>query len=372
MLMETSSPHWHFPRPELAQAYLASFELGLSSARGLFARRRMGKTEFLIQDFIPAAEAKGYACVYVNLWDLKDDPATALVSALYKAIEPKSFAKAWERLRTPLKKIKASGKVTGFMEAGIEAELGDKGRLAGTLLMDVMAAFDKTKITVILIIDEAQVLANAENAVFAHALRAALDIRKERIKVLFAGSSEATLRRMFGRSSEPFYNWAALEPFQLLGKEFVTAMVSKVAGIARTPLSLADALAAFDELKQTPLFFRLYLDRYLTNPFEGARGALDFTKAHVFNDMGFEKQWNDLLPADQILLTMIAEGASDLQGAEARSRIGESLGLDKPVAAATPQNALRRLVDRNIVTRMDRGSYQFEDEAFADWVRHRG
>lgn len=331
----------------------------------------MGKTEFLVQDFIPAAEAKGYACVYVNLWDLKDDPATALVSSLYKAIEPRSFAKAWERLKAPLKKIKASGKVAGFAEAGIEAELSDKSRLAGTLLMDVMEAFDKTKIPVILIIDEAQVLANADNATFAHALRAALDIRKDRIKVLFAGSSETTLRRMFGRSSEPFYNWAALEPFQLLGKEFVTAMVEKVNSIARTPLPLGGALAAFDELKQTPLFFRLYLDRYLTNPFDGAEGALNFTRAHVFNDMGFEKQWNDLLPADQILLAMIAEGTSDLQGSEARRLIGASLGLEKPVAAATSQNTLRRLANKNIVTRMDRGNYQFEDEAFADWVRDR-
>jgi hypothetical protein len=37
---------WHFARPELARAYLQSFELGLTSARGLFARRRMGKSEF--------------------------------------------------------------------------------------------------------------------------------------------------------------------------------------------------------------------------------------------------------------------------------------------------------------------------------------
>ncbi|MFD2273659.1 hypothetical protein ACFS07_28480 [Undibacterium arcticum] len=81
---------------------MASFELGLSSARGLFARRRMGKTEFLVQDFIPAAEAKGYACVYVNLWDLKDDPATALVSALHKAIEPKSFAKSLGATQDPV------------------------------------------------------------------------------------------------------------------------------------------------------------------------------------------------------------------------------------------------------------------------------
>jgi hypothetical protein len=43
--------------------------------------------------------------------------------------------------------------------------------------------------------------------------------------VIFADSSEATLCRMFGRSTEPFYNWAPLEPFELLGEEFVRAMV---------------------------------------------------------------------------------------------------------------------------------------------------
>lgn len=66
--------------------------------------------------------------------------------------------------------------------------------------------FDKSRDIIILIIDEAQVLAYEENSKFAHALRAALDIRKEHIKVIFAGSSENTLRKMFGMPSEPFYN----------------------------------------------------------------------------------------------------------------------------------------------------------------------
>ncbi len=369
--MIASTPQqWHFPRPALTQAYLASLNLGLSSARGLFARRRMGKTEFLVQDFMPAARAGGYTCAYANLWELKTDPATALVSGLHKAIEPKSFAKIWERLNTPISTIKASGKVTGLAEAGVEADFEKRQNVAGTLLMEAMTAFDKSRKRVVLIIDEAQVLASAENSVFAHALRAALDIRKERLKVLFAGSSETTLRRMFGRASEPFYNWAALEPFPLLGREFVESMVDKVAEISRAPLPLMDALAAFDALKQTPLFFRDYLDRYLTHPFEGSQSALDFTKAKVFNDGEFEKQWMDLLPADQLLLLFIARGTTDLQGADVRAAVGTSLGLEKPVTASAVQNSLRRLTDKNVVTRIDRGTYCLEDEAFADWVRH--
>ena len=62
--------NWHYARPELAKKYLDLFEIGLTSARGLFARRRMGKTEFLKKDFIPAAEKKGYVVVYTNLWEL--------------------------------------------------------------------------------------------------------------------------------------------------------------------------------------------------------------------------------------------------------------------------------------------------------------
>jgi predicted transcriptional regulator len=46
------------------------------------------------------------------------------------------------------------------------------------------------------------------------------------------------------------------------------------------------------------------------------------------------------------------------------------LGLEKPVTASAVQNALRRLADKNVVTRVDRGAYRFEDEAFAEWVQH--
>jgi len=368
MLKQTNQ--WHFARPKLAHAYIQSFELGLSSARGLFARRRMGKTEFLKQDFIPAAEAVGYVAVYVNLWDMRSDPAQALIAAFFQAVEPKGYAKIWEKLKQPVKKVKASGKVHGIGEGAIEADLfDDKTAMAGTMLMEAMRVFDKRKLKVVLIIDEAQVLAHESNADFAHALRAALDIRKERIKVLFAGSSEGTLRRMFGRASEPFYNWAALEPFELLGRDFVESMVEKVAMIAKTPLEVTHALQAFDELQRTPEFFRNYLDRYLTNPFDGAQGALDHTKGRVFNTDNFQRQWNDLLPTDRVVLSLVAAGITDIYGKEAKKQMGEDLGLGQPMENSAVQNSLRRMGEKTLVTKIQRGQYQLEDEAFAEWIR---
>ena len=83
--------NWHYARPDLAHKYLNLFDIGLTSAKCLFARRRMGKTEFLKQDFIPAAKEAGYIVVYSNLWELEIDPATALAYEFYKVVEPKGF-----------------------------------------------------------------------------------------------------------------------------------------------------------------------------------------------------------------------------------------------------------------------------------------
>jgi hypothetical protein len=355
--MTKNTDNWHFARPALAEAYLKLFDLGLTAARGLFARRRMGKTEFLKKDFIPVAQAHGYVVAYTNLWDLEMDPATALISEFTRAIKSKKLS----HFKLPIKKITASGKILGIGAGSVEADLTEEKKITGTLLMEAMRAFDRTKIKMILVIDEAQVLAYAENSHFAHALRAALDIRKERIKVIFAGSSEATLRRMFGVSSEPFYNWAPLEPFELLGENFVAAMVDRVNNISKFPLALKDALIAFTELKNTPEFFRRYIEHYLSNPMDGSQAALTATKSKVFNDDSFKRQWDALLPADKVVLSMVAKDITDLYGKAMMQQLGNK---------NTIHNAIRRLTDKNIITKIQYGVYQFEDEAYADWVRH--
>ena len=87
---KTAVDAWHFARPELAEAYLNAFALGLTAARGLFARRRMGKTEFLCKDLLPAAAEKEYLVAYTNLWDTTT-PDIAIVSALAQALEPRGL-----------------------------------------------------------------------------------------------------------------------------------------------------------------------------------------------------------------------------------------------------------------------------------------
>lgn len=365
--MLEKTDRWHYARPALARKYITAFELGLVSARGLFARRRMGKTQFLVKDLIPAAREAGFVAAYANLWANRTHPDRAIVAAVDKATAPGGLAKLLDEFKRPVKSVKASASLLGA-EAGVETELTDSTTPLHTRLALALQRLDKSEKTLLLVLDEAQVLARNDHADFTHALRAELDTRKENVKVIFAGSSEATLRRMFGKPSEPFYNWAALEPFELLGRAFVDSMVERVNEVTRFELRLEDALQAFDALNSTPEFFRGFLGRYLENPEDGPAEALALTQRRVFADISFLKQWQALKPADQEVLRLLAHGVLDLHSQSALQRLGEALGLGKPALMSTVQNALRRLLAEDILARLSQGRYRFEDEAFEAWI----
>ncbi len=232
-------------------------------------------------------------------------------------------------------------------EGSLEAEVGGTEAAATPRLTELIRGFDKPNRRMLLVLDEAQVLAESAHTDLAHSLRASLDGRKQNIKVVFAGSSEATLCRMFGRTTEPFCNWAPLEPFELLGEEFVRAMVAKVNRLSRYPLAQKNALSAFSSLKRTPEFFRRYLSRYLTYADLGTKAALLDTEAHVFNDANFVTTWHRLLPADRELLPLIVSGITDLFSESSRRR-----------------------QDADLVLRMDYGDYRVQDDALAEWLRN--
>jgi len=359
---------WHFPRPELAEGYLSAFDLKLSSARGLFARRRMGKTEFLQQDLLPAARERGYLVAYTNLWDNRSHPDVALVSALVGALAPQGMKAVLAGLGRPVRKLKAGAKIPGGVEGSIEAELGAVGEKTSALT-EVLTQLDRQKNPLLLVIDEAQVLARADHSDFAHALRAALDVRKGRIKVIFAGSLEPTLREMFARASEPFYNWAALEPFPLLGDEFVDFTIKLMNSMARHHLTREQGKLAFAELHHTPEFFKRFVERYMLYQVQGPEAALTHTKESVFSDEQFLKQWADLNPADQAIILLIARDENDLHSAVGLERLTQMLGTK--ANKSTAAHALRRLQAENMVTRLAIGEYRVEDEAFAEWLRRR-
>ncbi|HEV2444055.1 MAG TPA: hypothetical protein VGT07_16145 [Steroidobacteraceae bacterium] len=258
----------------------------------------------------------------------------------------------------------------GMAEGSLEAELEHDMAQRNSPLSTMIRGFNHRGKRLLLVLDEAQVLAERGHADLAHALRASLDSRKQSIKVVFAGSSEATLRRMFGRQRAPFYNWAPLEPFQLLDADFVRGMTRMVNRLSRYTLEESEAFAAFDVLKRTPEFFRRYLDRYLAYAHLGSAAALEHTRAHVFNDENFARTWGQLRPPDREVLKLIAAGEStDLFSERTRKRLSRALRLPKLVSPRAMQGFLQRLEREELVIRVERGEYALQDEVLLEWLR---
>lgn len=360
---------WHFARPELARHYLNAFNIGLVSGLALYARRRHGKTEFLTRDLTPCAQDLGIAVGYCNLWQGEGDPAEVIAQAVLEMAAPrKTMARIKAKLRVPVHKLKITGKAIGLGEGGAEVDFGARGAGERKKLPAAFAHFDTCPNLGLLLIDEAQVLADNVYQPVEKALRALLDTRKDRIKVVFTGSSEDRLRQMFAAEGRAFYNWASVEPLPLLGTEFALDLLQRANRLTTIPIPQPEGLRAFEDLNRVPELYRRFLSQYLAHPFEGAQAAVDHCRRSIYSDQGFAKRWADMLPADRLILKMVAAEHGDLHGEASLQLLGEQLGLGKPADRGVPQNALRRLRGKQILIAVGNGRYRFEDDTFREWV----
>ena len=71
-----------FHRAELADQILGTLAHGPAQALSIFAPRRAGKTEFLVQDLAPNAEAKGHGVIYASFWQAPLSPLAVLLHVL--------------------------------------------------------------------------------------------------------------------------------------------------------------------------------------------------------------------------------------------------------------------------------------------------
>jgi len=366
----TRSPSdWHFPRPLLAKHYLDAFDLGLVSAYALFARRRMGKTEFLVRDLAPAANRSGYAVGYCNLWQEDDSPLSALVDALAQMADRRKLTgKIRSKLASHVSRVALSGRAAGLAEGSAEVELRVPQSEGVARLRQAFKTFDESRNRGLLLMDEAQVLADARHESVEKALRALLDTRKDRIKVVFTGSSEDRLRQMFGVERKAFFNWAYVEPMPLLGEEFALELTRRANSLTTMPLPEDRSLRVFGALHGIPELFRRFLAQYLANPFEGVEAAVEACRQSLYTEEGFARVWNRMALADRLLLQLVAQEQPDLHGVSAREWLGHRMQLGRAASRSIPQNALRRLRDRQILIPVELGKYRFGDEVFRDWI----
>jgi len=172
----TTDP-WHYSRLPLAEQIVSLLASGLSSALVFFAPRRMGKTEFLLKDIQPLAQKQGWHTFYFSFLDTSSEAKIAFTIALEQfaaAIHAIPKGKKHQTIK------KLDGKVMGF-HAGIEWTDAKGAQMTMKAIMDQLAQKGK----ILLLMDEVQTLGkHVENKDFVAALRTALDIHKDHIKVL--------------------------------------------------------------------------------------------------------------------------------------------------------------------------------------------
>lgn len=373
MVNRTDEIAWHYPRTDLARSYLDTLRAGLISSLVLFAPRRKGKTEFLLQDLLPAAEAAGYTTVYCSMWQNRSDPLAALLLALTSASKPKTLGrKLHDKLFRPLKKTSLELTAGQFGSLKAEAEFNPRsadGQSQLQRLPEVLdAVVDASKGKVLLAIDEVQHLAKPEFEELVAALRTALDVRKKNVKTIFTGSSRNRLQAMFSQIKAPLFQFSQSTDFPDLGEGFVAFMTDAFARATGRVIPAADAAAAFATLGSTPGLFHDAVERLMkpggVDIGKVARAVLEESR----DASGYVQRLLELRPLDREVLRAILT-RMPLYSEETRRRLAQAVGIEgEALGTRQVQVVVERLVAEQVIFSSQRGIYEIEDEQLARWL----
>lgn len=356
---------WHYPRTTLATQIIAMFDSGLSSSFIFFAPRRMGKTEFLRKDIQPIAEASGWNVFYFSFLDAADNPTVKFRRTLVQYLNSHGIM---GRIKNAAKKIAKVSAGVSNVSAGLEfnkaesIDLVDIKELLGTL-----AKSEKT----LLLMDEVQALAlNDKNDVFVASFRTALDMYKDNLKVIFTGSSQAGLRKMFSQAKAPFFHFGQNLTFPELDRGFTDHLSRVFTAVTAREINDQGLWEAFTAMNKVPLLARSLVERMALNPNLTIDEAKNELNAEIFGNREFKEQWESLSEIEQFILKEIAHGAEHIFSADSRLNFALKLNL-QDISVPMLQSSIKKLLRKGIIGKAeDRAGYFVDDPNFKNWLLH--
>lgn len=356
---------WHYPRDELTERVMSAFDQGISDTLTLFAPRRMGKTEFVRYDLIPEAAKRGYVPVYVSFWDNPDDPASALLLSIKTTLKERNWWKRFSRAQFNVR-ASATGEVEASLAVTAEHPVApDTATL--TELRKQFAELVKRNDRILLCLDEAQHLATNkafENLVFF--LRTILDENREKVRVMYTGSSRDGLRKLFSKRKAALFQSSSQIELPTLGAGFIEHMRSCFREASGREFSLAEGQKAFNLLNRVPREFRSVIERMALTGAEDIVNEAARLHDDQIEDGGYPAIWKSLKGIDQALLVWIAYGHASLYQDTCKGYLADHLGVDA-IETHTIQNAINRMRGEHL-SLVYHGSYEFEDPRFRDWI----
>lgn len=347
---------WHYPRRDIAETILNLFESESTHAITIFADRKMGKTEMLIEDLWPLAEKAGYEVRYTSFWLDKSSPEKVFYDSL--SVKKQDYSS-----------IKARINVFGsYIET--TTDLANEKGAAPSLqtISSQLEKLSKRKKKTLLLLDEVQQLAMGEgNDHFVAMLRTVLDTHKKKIHVVFTGSSQEGLLKMFSKHKAPLFNFSHQLDLPELTPSFVTYMTDAFHQASGKKINLAASLRVFTKAHRVPARFHDLLRTMLINGRKDIEIAFTEYKQSSGEQLRFNTDWQKLKPLDQSILLNIAQSKGNLFSEGERINFAASIGVEQ-ISKSEVQRSLKRLKNLDIIESYTRGQYKFIELAFRDYI----
>lgn len=247
---------YYFPRKKVAENLTKVLKDGGDSFI-LLKERRKGKTSFLLNELSKEASNDFYVFYHSFMKELKDKTAKEdFVENLNKFIHEVVLQKENELIKH--KKIDYSLKINMLktfqlkINGKVEKEIEENNLFDLFEIMKEMS--DKP---ILLLMDEIQEISLArsknENIGFIKDLRTNLDMNKNKIKAIFAGSSFNDLSNMFQNYNEPFYKFGGRLTFKDLEDDFLEHCIKVFYKETNKTLNFDDVKKIYEEVGKTPI-----------------------------------------------------------------------------------------------------------------------
>lgn len=351
----------YFPRSELARRLLSSLKDGILHAITLFAPRRMGKTQFLLNDIKPNAEKMGFNVFYFSFMEKGEkelgDTFTRAMLAFLDEVDGNT-ANFIDKLKS-----------VDVLGVGVELQDKSQAELANFSLMQIINEIAKqSKKPVLMLLDEVQELARVKNtAGLVRSLRTGLDINQNKVKVIFTGSSTNGLRAMFNDNKAPFFHFAHPLDFPHLNQDFTDFLADIYHQRTQNCIDKAEFYRLFERFHYTPLYMRSITQDMIINPDLTLEQAAEYRLSQMGEQTNSDAIWRKLSSIEQEILKAIAKGQSSLYSKEMREQFAQALGVEN-ISSSSLQGKVRKLERAELLTRETDGTIKISNPHFQTWI----
>ena len=352
---------WHYARPKLAKNAIELLKTGAAHALTIFARRRIGKTQFLLFDVWPEATKRGWTARYINFWGV-ENKAEALIRVLSQDAQQLSEV----RLGVSYGDIGVEG--AAVLRTPAKRSLDPTDEQIFTI-QNLIAGYARKRSPLLLLVDEAQEISDVSNpdTKLSAALRTVLDQHKGRVASIFTGSSEIGLESMFGDHRAPFLQFAYRLPFPQLDDKFVSHVLN-IVDPKHEYFVHDEACNVFKAVGYRPKVFRDFMifaqnhrGEQLVKLFENRfLDELDRSKR-----IQFERQSTAVRA---ICAYIAANGDSGLYTELARQWMADTFDCTPP-SKSSLQRAAKELAANYVIEKTGRGKFEIRDDAFLEFLQ---